>query len=205
MIIQSLVVGPIMANCYIVGCESTHEAAVIDPGDEAPRILEALRSAGLTAKYIIDTHGHFDHVGANRKVKEATNAQIAIHPLDGPMLGELSQAAAVWGMRVEDSPPPDIELNDGDVIAVGTIEFSVLHTPGHTRGGISLFTDKSVFVGDTLFRGSIGRTDFPGGNYETLIRSVTEKLFTLGDDVRVYPGHNDPTTVGQEKKFNPFF
>jgi len=205
LIIKALVVGPIQANCYIIGCEKTKEAAVIDPGDEGDRIIHILDDAGLTAKYILDTHGHFDHVGANKRVKEATDAKIAIHPEDAHMLGELSGAAAMWGMSVEDSPPPDMELIEGTEIVIGTITLKTLHTPGHTKGGVSLLTDKVVFVGDTLFQGSIGRTDFPGGDYQTLIDSVKNKLFPLGDDVQVLSGHGPVTTIGRERQYNPFF
>jgi hydroxyacylglutathione hydrolase len=205
LIIKMLVVGPIQANCYIVGCEKTGEAAIVDPGDEADRIVQVLNENKLTAKYIIDTHGHFDHVGANKQVKEMTGGLIVIHPKDTHMLSELSRAAATWGMNVENSPAPDLEVNEGDVITVGTIEFKVLHTPGHTPGGISLYTDNIVLVGDTLFAGSIGRTDFPGGDYQALISNVREKLFPLGDDVQVLSGHGPVTTIGRERQHNPFF
>lgn len=204
MIIQMLTVGPIMANCFIVGCEDTNNAVVIDPGDEADRILLSLSESKLTVKYIINTHGHFDHVGGNKRVKEVTGADLLIHPLDVPMLNQLSADASKWGMISEDSPPPDWEIDEGDTIEFGRIRMKVIHTPGHTQGGISLFTDGYVFVGDTLFSGSIGRTDFPGGNHETLISSIQDKLFKLGDDVKVMSGHGPETTIGQEKRHNPF-
>ena len=198
MIIQTLVVGPIMANCFILGCESTKSAAVIDPGDEADRILLALAKSGLTVSCIINTHGHFDHVGANRPMKESTGAELMIHRLDAPMLNQLAASAAAWGLSAQDSPPPDRFLEDGDTISFGRITLSVIHTPGHTPGGISLFGEQSVFVGDTLFQGSIGRTDFPGGDYGTLIDSIQKKLFLLEDDVRVYTGHGPETSIGRE-------
>lgn len=204
MIIKTLAVGPIMANCFILGCEDTRRAAVIDPGDETDRILMSLAEDRLTAVYIINTHGHFDHVGGNAKLKEATGAELAIHPDDAPMLKQASASAAGWGLSVEDSPDPDRLVEDGDTLRFGGVELGVLHTPGHTPGGICLYTDGVVFVGDTLFAGSIGRTDFPGGDHGTLIASIREKLFSLPDDVRVLTGHGPETTIGQEKRYNPF-
>lgn len=205
MIIKALEVGPIQSNCYIVGCEETLKAAVIDPGDETQRILMTLADAKLTATHIICTHGHFDHVGGNKKLKAATGAAIAIHRFDAHMLSSLSVAAGAWGFPVDDSPPADILVDEGDSILIGNIKLRVLHTPGHSPGGISLYGDGVVFVGDTLFAGSIGRTDFPGGSYSTLISSVTNKLFPLGDDVQVFSGHGPATTIGREKRYNPFF
>jgi glyoxylase-like metal-dependent hydrolase (beta-lactamase superfamily II) len=204
LIIKTLAVGPIMANCFILGCEATLEAAVIDPGDDPDRILQALAESSLTAKLIINTHGHFDHVGANKRLKEVTGAPILIHPLDAPMLNQLANSAAAWGMRADNSPPPDRELQDGDQVKFGKTILNVLHTPGHTPGGISLHTDSEVFVGDTLFAGSIGRTDFAGGSFETLKESIQQKLFALRDDLKVYTGHGPTTTIGEEKRTNPF-
>ena len=204
MIIRPMPVGPLQANCFIVGCDQTHQAAVIDPGGDVDKILLALAGEQLTVKAIINTHGHFDHVSGNKQLKAATGADLMIHPKDAPMLSQLASGAAMWGMQSEDSPEPDRLLEDGDTVQVGQITFKVLYTPGHTPGGISLYADKSVFVGDTLFAGSIGRTDFPGGDFETLIRSIHTKLFTLPDDVAVYTGHMEPTTIGKEKRYNPF-
>jgi hydroxyacylglutathione hydrolase len=200
-----LVVGPIQSNCYIVGCERTREAAVIDPGGDADRILITLAKDKLRCLYIINTHGHFDHSADNKRLKEVTGAQLLIHPADAPMILNQSMGGGMWGLHVDNSPPPDRYLGEGDIITIGDISLKVLHTPGHSPGGISLFTDKMVFVGDTLFAGSIGRTDFPGGDYEGLLRHVRNKIFTLGDDVVVYPGHGPKTTVGRERKTNPFF
>ena len=204
MIIKTLTVGPIQANCFILGCEDTLEAVVIDPGDEADRILLGLAESNLTAKLIVNTHGHFDHVGANKRLKEATGAPILIHSLDAPMLSQLSSSAAAWGLAADNSPGPDRELKDGDEVIFGNTVLNVIHTPGHTPGGISLFADNYVFVGDTLFAGSIGRTDFPGGSFKTLKESIQKKLFVLDDEVRVYAGHGPATTIGEERRTNPF-
>ena len=193
-----------MANCFIVGCDETKEAVVIDPGDETDRILSALSESSLSVKYILNTHGHFDHVGGNRKMKAATGADILIHSLDAPMLNQLAASAAAWGLNAEDSPSPDRMLKAGDTISFGTLQFNVIHTPGHTPGGVSFHTNGVVFVGDTLFADSIGRTDFPGGDYDTLLASIQKSLFQLGDDVRVFSGHGPETTIGQEKQSNPF-
>ncbi len=204
MIIKKLAVGPLMANCFIVACEKTKEAVVIDPGDETDRILWSLAELGLTVKYIINTHGHFDHVGGNKEMKEATGADILINSLDAPMLSQLSAAAASFGLSTDNSPPPDKALEDGDIISFGSITLKVIHTPGHSPGGIALYADGNLFVGDTLFAGSIGRSDLPGGDMHTLISSIKNKLFVLDDDVKVFPGHGPDTTIGQEKRTNPF-
>jgi len=195
VILKMLVVGPIQANCYILGCERTRQAAVIDPGGDVDKILLSLAKDNLQCVYIINTHCHSDHSAGNKRLKGVTGAQLVIHRADAPMI-----------MHQEvDSPPPDRYVEEGDLITFGDILLKVLHTPGHSRGGISLVTDKMVFVGDTLFEGSIGRTDFPGGDYEGLIRHVKGKVFPLGDDVVIYPGHGPKTTVGRERRTNPFF
>jgi hydroxyacylglutathione hydrolase len=204
LIIKTLAVGPIMANCFILGCEKTKEAVVIDPGDETDRILSALGELKLTLKYILCTHGHFDHVGGNKKLKQATGADILIHSLDAPMLSQLIVHAASFGLSSENSPPADRTIEDGETISFGEISLKVIHTPGHSPGGVVFYTDRTAFVGDTLFAGSIGRTDLPGGDYETLISSIKNKLFTLDDDVKVLPGHGPESTIGKEKRSNPF-
>lgn len=204
MIIKELVVGPLMANCFICGCSKTKEAVVIDPGGDADTILLSLAESKLKVKYIINTHGHFDHVSANGKMKDATGADILIHPLDAPMLEKLSSNAAFFGVSVENSPPCDQTLEEDDTVSFGDITLKIIHTPGHTPGGISLYTNGIVFVGDTLFAGSIGRTDFPGGDFNTLISSIKTKLFNMEDDIRVFSGHGPETSIGVEKRHNPF-
>lgn len=204
MIVKKLAVGPIMANCFIVGCEETKEAVVIDPGDDADRILMELAKSELKVKYLLNTHGHFDHVGANRRMKDVTGAQLAIHAEDEPMLEQLSQSALMFGLSAENSPPADFSLNEGDEIKFGNLSFKVIHTPGHSRGGVCFYTDGHIFVGDTLFAGSIGRTDLQGGDYDTLISSIKTKLLPLDEDTVVYTGHGPETTIGKEKRVNPF-
>jgi len=206
MIVETIVVGPLQVNCYLVGCEETREAAVIDPGDDAERVLAGLKAADLKAVYIINTHEHFDHVGANKRIHDATGAKILAHSASADEITKISSRALLWGMRAEDSPPVDRELGDGDLVEIGrSVTLKVLATPGHSLGSISLVTEGAAFVGDLIFSGSIGRTDFPGGDYETLIRSVRDKIFPLGDDVVLYSGHGPATTVGRERATNPFF
>lgn len=204
MLIKKLTVGPFMSNCFILGCEKTKEAVVVDPGAEADRILLSLAESKLKVKYIINTHGHVDHVGGNKSMKDATGADILIHPLDAPMLGQAASFAASFGLSAENSPDSDQGIEEGDIISFGDQTLKVIHTPGHTPGGIALYADGNVFVGDTLFAGSIGRTDFPGGDHNALISNIRNKLFVLGDDVKVFPGHMENTTIGQEKRSNPF-
>ncbi len=207
MIQKGLEVGLLQVNCYIIGDEETKEAVVIDPGGDEDDILDILKYHQLKLKYIIDTHGHFDHVDANLPLQAATGAQIAIHNADAQMLSRPSEEAMFFtGNRLRTSQA-DILLQEGDVISFGAIQLKVLHTPGHTPGGISLVMEGQpyVYVGDLLFNGSIGRTDFPGGSFEALVEAVRTKIFTLGDNYTVYPGHGPVTTVGHERKYNPFF
>jgi glyoxylase-like metal-dependent hydrolase (beta-lactamase superfamily II) len=192
-------------NCYIVGCEETNEVAVIDPGGNARGILRVLESNGLKAVYIINTHGHIDHIGANRAIKDATGAKVLIHKNDAKMLtNAVSNFSFMMGRQVT-SPPAEQFIDEGDIIKIGnTVELKVIHTPGHSPGGICLMTDNIIFSGDTLFYGSIGRTDFPGGSYRDLISNIKNKLLCYDDDVVVYPGHGPATTIGFERKRNPF-
>jgi len=204
VIFEYLVVGAVGANCYIIGCEETGEGVVVDPGGDGPAILRLVRERGLKVKYIIDTHGHVDHISANGQVKEATGAPILIHELDAPMLTDASRNLSFFAPRPVRGPAADRTLRNGEVVQVGNLKLEVIHTPGHTPGGISLRLGDKVLTGDTLFAGSIGRTDFPGGSYTTLIDSIKQKLLPLGDEIEVYPGHGPPSTIGEERATNPF-
>ncbi len=203
-IINVLPVGMIQTNCIIVVCPETHEAMVVDPGDDADAILEQVDQLHGKLKYIVNTHSHPDHILANGRLKQATGALIAIHPLDAPALTDSSRQMKFPGAEQMQYVPADILLNEGDELTVGKIVFKVLHTPGHTRGHITLVTDGVALVGDVLFYRSIGRTDFPGGSFPELINSIRTKLFPLGDNTIVLPGHGPATTIGEERLQNPF-
>lgn len=204
MIVEALAVGPLQVNCFIIGCPATKAAAVVDPGDDAKRILNRLEKLGLELKLIINTHGHFDHIGGNRAVQEATAAKLAIHGEDVPLLSLAAGHAAGYGLSCDSSPPADQLLTHGDLLQIGEIELQVLHTPGHTPGGICLLGGGHLFSGDSLFAGSIGRTDLPGGDHDTLINAVRGQLMGLPAETVVHPGHGPDTTIGREKRVNPF-
>ncbi len=201
-----LAVGPLEVNCYIVWDGRSGGAFVIDPGAEPERIIAAVRKAGLAVKYIVNTHGHFDHVGANAGVKDAFGAPVAAHPLDNGLLASSHERAAFFGVASRPQPLPDIGLEDGMRLDAGGISLEVLHTPGHTEGGVSLYCENYglVFTGDTLFKGSVGRTDFEEGSFEKLMGSIKTRLLPLGNGVRVLPGHGPETTIGEERNTNPF-
>jgi hydroxyacylglutathione hydrolase len=207
MIVKALVVGPFASNCFIVGSESTRKGIIIDPGADANNILNTVRDQGLSIVLIVATHNHIDHVGALRSVKDATGAKYAVHKADAReampvMFGRMM--GLMLGSSLRGAPKPDRLLKDGDVIEIGDLKFKVLHTPGHTPGGISLLSDGVVFSGDTLFNFGIGRTDLDGGDYGKLMDSIMTKLMVLPDSTIVYPGHGPETTIGAEKKGNPF-
>jgi len=187
--LRKLAVGPYQANCYIMGYRESKEGLVIDPGDEVFRIVQEVAELGLKLQYILLTHGHFDHTGRAGELKRATGAPVWIHPRDAGGLDF----------------PPDGHLFEGQEFQLGGYRIRVIHTPGHSPGGVCFVAPGAVFTGDTLFAGSIGRTDFPGGEHDLLIRGVREKIFPLGDSVRVYPGHGPATTIGAERLYNPFF
>jgi glyoxylase-like metal-dependent hydrolase (beta-lactamase superfamily II) len=195
----------IQANCYILGDEASREAVVIDPGGDVPVLVRNLETAGLKAVAILATHGHFDHVEGLAQLKQALGAPVLMHRDDLPLVQDMTNQGAMFGVRVQQAPDPDRFVVEGDTIRFGDLSLAVLHTPGHSLGSVSYHIDDKVFVGDLLFAGSIGRTDLAGGDYATLIASVRKKIFTLGDATTVYPGHGPATTVGAEKRTNPFF
>jgi glyoxylase-like metal-dependent hydrolase (beta-lactamase superfamily II) len=204
MVVKRLVVGLLQVNCFVVFDQISKEAIIIDPGGGAREILKFVEKNNLKIKYIVNTHGHLDHTYDNRKIKEATGAPLLIHKLDAEMLTSPAKNFSLVMGIIFKSPPADKLLNEGDIIEFGNISLKVLNTPGHTPGGISLFTDKVVFVGDTLFTGSVGRTDLPGGSMEELLKGIKEKLLILPDDTIVHPGHGPSTTIGRERNSNPF-
>ena len=207
MIFESVAVGPLSVNCYIVGCQRSLEGVVIDPGGDFESIYRLVQAHGLKIGTIINTHGHFDHIGANRQLLAACHARLLIHQADAPMLDKVADAARMFGMAGENSPPADEFLFDTMTVTFGEHHLKVLHTPGHTQGGCCLYfeDERMVITGDTLFADSIGRTDLPGGSHEQLLQSIRSKLFTLPDDVTAYPGHGPQTTIGHEKQHNPYF
>lgn len=204
MIFETIVVGPLGVNCILLGSEKGGEGVVVDPGDETERIVAKIREHQLEIVAIINTHGHFDHVGGNHPLKQVINAPLYIHPGDAPLLKRVASTAAIYGLPGVDSPAADRELADGDSICFGRHCIKVIHTPGHTPGCCSLYLDDQSLLlsGDTLFAEGVGRTDLPGGSHQQLVGSIREKLFILPDDVRVVPGHGPSTTIGHEKRHN---
>jgi hydroxyacylglutathione hydrolase len=206
MLIETIVVGPLGVNCLILGDKQSNEGVVIDPGADCDMVLAAVARLGLKIKYLINTHGHFDHVGCNRQVQLETGAEFLIHEKDLALLMMASRSAQKYGLSVEDSPAPHRYLTDGMRLDFGRRSIEVLHTPGHTEGGCCLLLrhEKLVVTGDTLFADSVGRTDLPGGSHEVLIASIQDKLMPLEDDTVVWPGHGPSTTIGRERRLNPY-
>lgn len=204
MILESLETGPLQVNCYIVGCETTRKAAVIDPGGDAERILALLQQLNLELEMVINTHGHFDHVGGNKRLLTETGVDLLLHEADLALLGMAEQHAGLYGLSTELSPQPQRLLKGGEIIELGELRLKVLHTPGHTPGGICLFVEDQLIVGDTLFAGSIGRTDLPGGDHQQLLESIRTQLLPLPDATVAHPGHGPATSIGREKLYNPF-
>ena len=207
MILETLAVGPFESNSYIVGCEKTKKGMIVDAGADAGRILKTAQKLGLSVNTLVLTHTHIDHIAAAKQIIDAIGAKLAVHEAEDR--GKVSQTMS-WmlgsfvGGGFDKFPPVDILLKEGDTLEVGELRFKVLHTPGHTPGGISLYGEDVVFTGDTLFQFGIGRTDFPGSSYEDMMSAISGKLMTLPDETKVYPGHGPASTIGVERKWNPF-
>ena len=204
MIIKNIVVGPLEVNCYILGCEDTKEAAIIDPGDNADEIISNIEKEGLNPKFIINTHAHFDHIGGVKAIQDHFKIDFILHEGDLFLVENASEQATAFGLKPISKPVVNKNATNGEKVNLGNKSITVIHTPGHSPGGVCYYSVNNVFVGDTLFAGSIGRTDLPGGSYDTLINSIKENLFPLGDSTIVYPGHGPSTTIGNEKEHNPF-
>jgi len=210
MLVETQAVGPFFKNGFVVACDDTREAVIIDPGDEVTGLLAFAERKGLTIRHILLTHAHVDHVTGVAEAKRRLNVPVHLHRDDLFLYEGAVEQGALFGLRVVPQPPIDAFYEPGQVISFGTLEARPHHTPGHCPGGVCLQIGargqvaRDLFVGDTLFAGSIGRTDLPGGDYDTLIRSIRTVLFAFGDDAVVYPGHGRQTTIGQERRTNPF-
>jgi hydroxyacylglutathione hydrolase len=205
LMVTTIVNGPFVENCFVASAPSK-EAFLIDPGDEPDRIQQQIEELGLKVTAIVNTHGHIDHIGAVAALKASLGVPFYLHVGDHRWVENLPAQAAMFGLPPRDVPEVDHELIDGQVMQLGELSCRILHTPGHSAGGCCLYFERErvVFVGDTLFQGSVGRTDLPGGNHPTLISSIREKLLGLGDEVVAYSGHGPPTTIGEEREMNPF-
>lgn len=201
---EMLPVGPLETNCYVVYCQDSLECAVVDPGAEADRIFQLIARKSLKPVLILNTHGHIDHIGANKDIKEKFNIPLYIHSDDSPMLENVQQSEMAASLGAMDSPSPDHLLNDGDKIKIGESFLRVIHTPGHSPGSVSFLGDGFLLSGDTLFFGGVGRIDLPGGSWKDMESSIKNKILTMPDEMIVLPGHGPITTVGQEKRANPF-
>lgn len=196
--------GPLDNNTYVLACTVTREAAVVDAGFEPEAVIEVVRRQGLEVRLLLNTHAHYDHVAGMREVQEAVGGDYWLHPADRPLLDRLSEQGAAFGFPPARAPETVRDLADGQRIPIGGESVEVLHTPGHSPGGVCFLSGDSLWAGDTLFAGSIGRTDLPGGSFAELERSIHTRLFRLGDGVHVYPGHGPATTIGRERLDNPF-
>ena len=202
--VEGFEVGPFLVNTYIVGCRTTNRAAIVDPGAEGEYLVQRCRDLGFTVQFIVNTHGHIDHILENGYLKQQTGAPIIIHPLDAAMLTDPQRNFSAFFTEPFASPPADIFFQEGQSFSIGDLDFEVLHTPGHSPGSVCLVNSEIALVGDLLFYDSVGRSDFPGGSHELLIRNIREKLLPRGDRLRVFPGHGPQTTLGRERRENPF-
>ena len=210
MILEMCAAPPFMKNGFVLGCETTREGVIVDPGDEVDELIDAANRHGLAIRHILLTHAHLDHISGVARARQAFGAPVGLHRDDLFLYEAVVQHGLSFGLRVDPQPPPDFFYTPGQSIGFGTYEARVHHTPGHCPGGVCLQVGKAgeagrrLFVGDTLFAGSIGRTDLPGGDYATLMRSIRDVLMVFPDDFEVYPGHGPVTTIGEERRTNPF-
>lgn len=203
MLIKNIVVGPLEVNCFIIVDEETKQAVVIDPGDEPDRIMDIIKENKLTVEHVVCTHGHFDHVGAVSELKQETGAKVLIHKDELVIYNAAKDMAAFWGYELDPLPAPDMFVAEGDEIKAGGLSFKVIHTPGHSPGGICLYGERILVTGDTLFAGSVGRTDFYGGDMNELKKSFV-RLMSLPPETKVLTGHGPSSTIGREKAENLF-
>jgi len=201
---ETAIVGALETNCYLVYCPETLECAVVDPGAEAERIFRLIAEKNLRPIVILNTHGHVDHIGANKDIKDKFNIPLSIHSSDSAMLESVHQFEIGFLIGAKASPSADNFLKDGDKIQIGKSHLKVIHTPGHSPGSVSFLGNGFILSGDTLFNGGVGRTDLPGGSWDTLVSTIKNKILTMPEETTVLPGHGPPTTVGQEKEANPF-
>jgi glyoxylase-like metal-dependent hydrolase (beta-lactamase superfamily II) len=206
LVVRAVAVTPLASNCFLVGDPISREAVLIDPGDFTPEVAGLVKPEGFRVVGVICTHGHFDHVSGSAAAKRALGAPLWLHAADVGQLARLPQLAEMFGSDAPETPAVDHHPVDGEPMKLGDVEGRVIHTPGHSPGGICVHfpAEKLLFTGDTLFAGSVGRTDLPGGDWRALAHSIREKLFPLGDDVRFFPGHGEPGLLGDERRNNPF-
>jgi hydroxyacylglutathione hydrolase len=210
MLLSTFTAPPFYKNGYLVGCETTREAIVIDPGDEVEQVIEAAAAERLAVRHILLTHAHLDHITGVGRARAAFGVDVYLHPDDNPLYEAVVQQGLFFGLQVSPQPAVDRRLTPGEAIRFGRYEVHVHHTPGHSPGGVCLQVGElggrglDLFVGDTLFAGSIGRTDLPGGDHATLLRAIRSVLLAFEDGARVHPGHGEPTTIGRERRTNPF-
>ena len=210
MLLATAAAPPFYKNAYVIGCERTHQAVLVDPGDEVDELIARVTGQRLEVTHILLTHAHLDHITGVRRAKAAFDAPVYLHDADRPLYDALVEQGLMFGLPLQPQPAPDRSYDSGDVVRFGEYEVRVHHTPGHSPGGVCLQVGaagedgRDLFVGDTLFAGSIGRTDLPGGDFATLIHSIKTVLFAFSDEARVYSGHGEPTTIGRERRMNPF-
>lgn len=205
MIIKAITAGPFQVNNYLIICEDTKEAALIDAGGDFKKTEKLIKDNNVSLKYLFNTHGHLDHVAGDFEIREKLGTKVFLHKEDQFMVDSFQQFLGLYGFPHYETPIIDDYFENNQEIKVGNLNFKVLHTPGHSPGSVSLLVNDSLFAGDTIFARSVGRTDLPGGSYEVLKSSIEDVIFSLNPDITIYPGHGETTTVGEEKLHNPFF